>query len=529
MELQEIIARIAEGDTQAFGRLVSRYRDMAFGYALSLLDQEQMAEDAVQEALVVAYTNLDRLQEPQAFGAWLRGIVRHQCYRAQRRRSPTVSWEQMEEIGGEADDPAREAEVLVVREQVHAAIAALQPAQREVVLLAYEAGLSQPKIAARLSLTVGAVNMRLHAARTRLRRRLLTMTDTPSQLPNSGRVQEADGPLVTAQFAPKATPPLFSLLAAGDKDRLCVVQHLNAGRVRALSARPETLWTPGQEILDTGRPYTEVLDRTAVQRAVEKLRPVSAGVGPLESGIKTIEVFAPLTQGGSAGIFTEWGLGVLVLLPELLQHLDRGENRQALFVFLPPMQDAQQWQEVTAEITTGSRNVPIVYLPVADPISPEFVQAIPGLDATLILSRRLAEQAIWPCLDPLRCRSRRLDGNAARKELAGGVRALLQRYYTLQFSLEDVALHALSPEERQAIQRARRALWFLSQPFFVAEPYTQKPGVFVSSEEAVRGFADILAGRYDAAPQGAFTMVGAAPAGGPAGTRSNDAAPDNRI
>jgi len=515
VELHEIIDRIAEGDAQAFGRLVRRYRDMAFGYALTLLEQEQMAEDAVQEALIAAYANLDRLQEPQAFGAWLRGIVRYQCYRAQRRQPRTVSWEQMDEIGGEEGDPARDVEEQAVQEQIQAAIAALPPAQREVVLLAYEAGLSQQEIAARLRLTVGAVNMRLHAARTRLKRRLLTMTETTSLPHNPGRVQEADGPVVTVQFAPKATPPLFSLLTADDKDRLCVVQHLNAGRVRSLSARPEAIWTPGQEIVDAGQPYTQALDKTVVQRAVERLRPSPAGAGSLESGIKTIEVFAPLTQGGSAGIFAEWGLGALVLLPELLHHLDREENRQTLFVFTPPLQDAPQWQEVTAEITAGSRHIPIVYLPVADPIAPEFVQAIEGLDAMLILSRRLAEQAIWPCLDPLRCRSRRLDADAAQTELAEGVRTLLQRYDTLQFSPE-AALHALSPEERQEVQRARKALWFLSQPFFVAEPYTRKPGAFVSSEEAVRGFADILAGRYDTAPRDALYMVGAAPEGEPA-------------
>ncbi|HLV80046.1 MAG TPA: sigma-70 family RNA polymerase sigma factor, partial [Chthonomonadaceae bacterium] len=330
MERRGIIDCVVEGDSQAFGRLVSRYRDMAFGYAMTLLDHEQMAEDAVQEALIAAYTHLDHLQEPQAFSAWLRGIVRHQCYRVQRRRQPATSWEQMDEISGEEDDPAREVEAQAVREQVQATIATLPPAQREVVRLAYEAGLSQPEIAARLGLTAGAVNMRLHAARTRLRRRLLTMTDTAIQQHNPGRIQEADGPLVTAQFAPKATPPLFSLLTGGDIDRLCVVQHLNAGRIRAVSARPAAIWTPGQEIADTGQPFTEALDRAAVQRAMESLRPSPAGAGPLESGIKTIEVFAPLTQGGSAGIFAEWGLGVLVLLPELLRNLDRDENRQTL-------------------------------------------------------------------------------------------------------------------------------------------------------------------------------------------------------
>jgi len=71
MELHEIIDRSYEGDVHAFSKLVRRYRDMAFGYALTLTENEQTAEDAVQEALVLAYANLDRLREPRAFGAWL--------------------------------------------------------------------------------------------------------------------------------------------------------------------------------------------------------------------------------------------------------------------------------------------------------------------------------------------------------------------------------------------------------------------------------------------------------------------------
>ena len=172
MELHEIIDRVREGEREEFARLVRRYRDMAFGYALSLLDQEQLAEDAVQEAFLVVYTHLDQLQQPQAFGAWLRGIVRHQCYRERRSIPPTISWEQLEETGSEEADPARAVLNRAVIEQVTSAISELSVAQQEVVQLYCEAGLSQKEIATRLDLTISAVNMRLHKARTRLRRRM---------------------------------------------------------------------------------------------------------------------------------------------------------------------------------------------------------------------------------------------------------------------------------------------------------------------------------------------------------------------
>ena len=140
MELHEIIHRVRDGDSQQFSRLVSRYRDMAFGYALTLLDQEQMAEDAVQEAFVVAYTQLDRLQQPQAFGAWLRGIVRHQCFRERRNSPRSLSWEQMEEIATEEADPARDVASSALKEQVQAAVAELPSETQEIIQLYYGAG-----------------------------------------------------------------------------------------------------------------------------------------------------------------------------------------------------------------------------------------------------------------------------------------------------------------------------------------------------------------------------------------------------
>jgi RNA polymerase sigma factor (sigma-70 family) len=533
VELDEIVNRLREGHTQEFTRLADRYRDMAFGYALTLLDQEQMAEDVVQEALLIAYTHLDRLRQPRAFGAWLRGIVRHQCARARAgvRRSnvANVEWEQLDAADGAAADPAEEAVNAVVRQEVRLAVEELPQAQREIVQLHYETGLSQREIAARLGLTVPAVNMRLHAARTRLRRRLQIMIDTPHEMGNTGRVQAASGPVITLQFAPGAVPPLFSRLTADGKEELCVVQQLSAGRVLAVATRAAAIWTPGQEILNAGQPFTASLDLATVRNVIDVLRSaastsassvstsisISMDAGPLPSGIKTIEAFAPLTNGGSTGVFTEWGLGVLVLLPELLRNLDREDNRQTLFVLLPSIRDVTHWQEVNAEITTGNRNIAIVYLPVADPLSQELMDGLSNLDTTLVLARRLAEQAIWPCLDPLMCRSRLLEGMGANSEqanVATGIRQLLRNYYRLQFSLDAEAHRMLSPEERQQVVRARLALRFLSQPFFVAEPYTRRPGAYVTPEEAIRGFADILAGRYDTAPRDEFYMIGAAPA-----------------
>jgi len=231
----------------------------------------------------------------------------------------------------------------------------------------------------------------------------------------------------------------------------------------------------------------------------------------LETGIKSIDVFAPMTQSGATGIFTEWGLGVLVLLPEIIRNIDIDDNRQTILVFLPPMKTVQHWKELDAEITLGSRAVSIVYLPVEDPISTGFVNSINGLSTKIVLSRRLSEQSIWPSIDPLVCWSARHESEPDAAMVACRVRDLLSTYYRLQFSTEPEARHALNEDEALLVQRARKALRYLSQPFYVAEPYTKHPGVFVSGQEARRGFEGILSGEFDDLHKDAFTMTGALP------------------
>jgi len=509
MEIDEIIDRTYEGDVQAFSELVSRYRDMAFGYALTLVPREQTAEDVVQEAMVLAYQNLDHLRQPRAFGAWLKGIIRNQSYRALRAEPTTVSLDALDLPNDETDPTAHFDGLGQVRE----AIDALDTGSREIVLLHYERGLSQQEIAQKLSLSVGAVNMRLHSARSRLKRRLTFMTEITHSIDNPGRIQEVDGRYITMQFAPNATPPIFTKLSGQAGDTLCVVQHLSAGRVAAISSRPGSIWTPGQEVRDSGNHYSDAIDPQAIGQIVEA-KAVARSGSPLVSGIKSIDMFAPLTQSGTLGIFAEWGLGVLVLLPELIHSLDKPNNRQSILAFVPPVENEQHWKDLNAEITLGSINVSIAYIPVADPIKLSFNDSVSNLDARIVLGRHLAEQAIWPCIDPLVCRSKRLDSStesADHNDLVKQIGTLIRSYYSLQFSMGDADRHTLTPDELQTIQRARKAVRYLSQPFFVAEPYTNRPGVFVDPEDARKTFADILSGVHDGTHRDAFYMTGGTP------------------
>jgi len=259
MELDEIIDRTYIGDNQAFGELVRRYRDMAFGYALTLVDREQTAEDVVQEAMVLAYANLSQLREHRAFGAWLRGIVRHQSYRALRTEPATVPWEAMDE-----HEEAPHSDRNQVWDQVREAVDSLAPEQRLLIQLHYEHGLSQSEIATKLGLSAGQVNMRLHAARSRLKRRLNLMKEETASVGVRGRIHEVNNRLVTVQFPPCSPPPIQTRLAGLGQDSLCVVQNLGAGQVLAISSRPGAIWTPGQEIQSCPGPYSEPLDFEAI-------------------------------------------------------------------------------------------------------------------------------------------------------------------------------------------------------------------------------------------------------------------------
>src|SRR5262249_52702572 len=123
MELRTLLYQVKAGDPCAFTELVRRYQDMVFGYAFSLLRDFQLAEDATQEAFLAAYADLNRLQTPEAFPGWLRGIVRHQCQRiARKRRENAVPLDQAMEAVAQAPGPEQQAEAEETRAQVLAAI-----------------------------------------------------------------------------------------------------------------------------------------------------------------------------------------------------------------------------------------------------------------------------------------------------------------------------------------------------------------------------------------------------------------------
>jgi len=150
-------------------------------------------------------------------------------------------------------------------------------------------------------------------------------------------------------------------------------------------------------------------------------------------------------------------------------------------------------------------------VPADDYTDPAIATTYGHLDAIVALERSIAEQGLYPAVDPLASTSRILDPRIVGEEhyeVARGVQRVLQRYKDLQDIIAILGVEELSEEDKLTVARARKIQRFLSQPMFVAEAFTGRPGVYVPRQETVRGFKEILEGKHDHLPEQAFYMVG---------------------
>jgi F-type H+-transporting ATPase subunit beta len=171
-----------------------------------------------------------------------------------------------------------------------------------------------------------------------------------------------------------------------------------------------------------------------------------------------------------------------------------------------------QLQERITSTKRGSiTSVQAIYVPADDLTDPAPATTFAHLDATTVLSRQIVEMGIYPAVDPLDSTSRILDPQVVGQEhyeVARGVQQVLQRYKDLQDIIAILGMDELSEEDKLTVSRARKIQRFLSQPFHVAEQFTNTPGRYVPVKETVRGFKEILEGKYDDLPEQAFLMVG---------------------
>ncbi len=214
------------------------------------------------------------------------------------------------------------------------------------------------------------------------------------------------------------------------------------------------------------------------------------------------------------------GMDILLFIDNIFRFAQAGTEVSSLLGRMPSAVGYQptlgtEMAQLQERITTTKRgsitSVQAIYVPADDITDPAPATTFAHLDGTIVLERRLFEKAIYPAVDPLASTSRILDPRFVGEEhfrIAREVQRILQRYNELQDIIAILGMEELSDEDKLIVHRARRLQLFLSQPFHVAEVFTGRPGVYVPLEETLRGFDEILQGKWDHLPESAFHLVG---------------------
>jgi F-type H+-transporting ATPase subunit beta len=227
-----------------------------------------------------------------------------------------------------------------------------------------------------------------------------------------------------------------------------------------------------------------------------------------------------LTGLTMAEYFRDEGRDVLLFIDNIYRYTLAGTEVSALLGRMPSAvgyqptlaEEMGALQERITSTKTGSiTSIQAVYVPADDLTDPSPATTFAHLDATVVLSRSIAELGIYPAVDPLDSTSRQLDPLVIGQEhydVARSVQGTLQRYKELKDIIAILGMDELSEEDKLTVARARKIQRFLSQPFFVAEVFTGSPGKYVSLKDTIAGFKGLVGGEYDHVPEQAFYMVG---------------------
>ncbi|MEK9181373.1 MAG: F0F1 ATP synthase subunit beta [Patescibacteria group bacterium] len=447
---------------------------------------------------------------------------------------------------------------------------------------------------------------------------------------NSGKITQVIGPVVDVKF-PSALPAIYNALEVfigKEKLVLEVAQLLGGNSVRTVAMGATDGLRRGSEVIDTGAAISVPVGKSTLGRMVNVLgepldeqAPVKSSVRyPIhrkspsfveqstkteifETGIKVIDLIAPILKGGKVGLFGGAGVGKTVIIQELIRNIAqehggfsvfagvgertregndlyyemkesgvlsktslvfgqmneppgararvgltgltlaeyfRDEEKQDVLLFIDNIfRFTQAGSEVSAllgripsavgyqptlstemgelqeRITSTDKgsitSVQAVYVPADDLTDPAPATTFTHLDSTIVLSRSLSELGIYPAVDPLDSTSTILDPNIVGSEhydVTRAVQKVLQRYKDLQDIIAILGMEELSEEDKITVTRARKIQRYLSQPFFVAETFTNRPGKYVPLKETIRGFKEILEGKHDDKSEQSFYMIG---------------------
>jgi len=446
----------------------------------------------------------------------------------------------------------------------------------------------------------------------------------------SGLVTQIIGVVVDVEFKEGELPAILNALEVTNGDDILVLevqQHLPGNIVRTIAMGSTDGLTRNAKVIDTGAPISvpvglktlgrmfnvlghaidgqpnlESVSSRPIHQPAPSFKDQTTKTEILETGIKVIDLIAPITKGGKVGLFGGAGVGKTVVITELIRNIAtehggysvfagvgertregndlyndmklsgvlsktalvfgqmneppgararigltgltmaeafRDEGKDVLIFIDNIFRFTQAGSEVSAllgripsavgyqptlasemgalqeRITSTTRgsitSVQAIYVPADDLTDPAPATAFAHLDSKIVLERSLAELGIYPAVDPLTSNSSILDPNIVGEEhytVARGVQQVLQRYKDLQDIIAILGVEDLSDEDKITVSRARKIQRFLSQPFNVAEVFTNIPGEYVSIADTVRGFKEILDGKHDDKPEQAFFMKG---------------------
>ena len=493
MTTEALVAQAAAGDVDAFSQLVTRYQGMAFAYALSTVRDYQLAEDATQQALITAYRNLGALQDARRFGGWLRGIVRFESLRIlrerARHRADSLEADPSIEPVDPASDLEHQAAVAIDVQHALALLARLPGRQRVAAQLYYLGDQSQGMVAEFLGISVSSVNNRLREARAALRREgamvvHIASMSTPDFAETIGRVIRSNGLTIDTRINGAARPPLLTAVQVGEQERAIlayVAQYLDDDVARLVvtdGAADEGGTVHGASVRSSGaatsfRASQGIIDRLVSANSVVTARDV------ITTGIKVIDLLAPLVQGGVVAVAGAMNVGKLVVVEELARRLTDAGQSVTLLVFLKSPDELGVAHQLDYRI---DGRVAVVVVPVADASPEALATSLDRADTVLAMSRELGIARRYPAIDPVESRAI----TAATSPIATRARDLLRQP---------------GDDARASMLRA-----YLTQPFFVAEPYTGRPGVSVDPGVAEADIALILNGEIRDLDPEALTM-----------------------
>src|SRR5438552_158903 len=340
------------------------------------------------------------------------------------------------------------------------------------------------------------------------------MPEQSAQKP--GRIIEIKGVVLDVVF-PEGLPEIYSALSIdipareGQEARRLIAevqQHLGDDRVRAVAMDSTDGLARGLEVRDTGQPISVPVGDVTLGRIWNVIgEPVDEQEAPKDAGRWSIHRDPPLFTDLSPKIEVfETGIKVIDLLAPL------GRMPSAVGYQPTLATEMGQLQERITSTQTGSiTSVQAIYVPADDLTDPAPANTFAHLDSSVVLTRTLVEQGIYPAVDPLDSFSRALQPGIISNEhyeTATRVQEILQRYKDLQDIIAILGIDELSDEDKLVVTRARKVQRFLSQPNFVAEQFTGTPGEYVKLEDTIRGFQEIIGGQHDELPEQAFYMVG---------------------